>query len=29
MGKKAIADAHDIGVSFLRISATGYAFCVW
>jgi hypothetical protein len=25
MAKKAIADAHDIGVSFLRISATGFA----
>jgi hypothetical protein len=29
MGKKAIADAHDIGVSFLRISATGYAPSVY
>ena len=25
MAKKAIADAHDIGVLYLRISATGYA----
>ena len=29
MGKKAIADAHDIGVPFLRISATGYAPSVY
>src|ERR1700692_3376734 len=29
MGKKAIADAHDIGVSYLRISATGYAPSVY
>jgi Cellulase (glycosyl hydrolase family 5)/Bacterial Ig domain len=29
MGRKAIADAHGIGVAFLRISATGYAPSVY